>query len=67
VERRKTFHEFKVGDLVQLRIDNCDGGLGIVVEDLDCINDECYYLVYLMRENKKIPVFPYEIELVQRD
>ena len=66
MERRKAFHEFKIGDLVQIRIDNCDGGLGIVVEDLDYINnDECYYLVYMMRENKKIPVFPYELELVR--
>lgn len=60
-----TFITFKIGDLVQINIDNFDGGLGIIVQDLDYINGiECYYVVYSMRENKMIPMFPYELELV---
>jgi len=64
---REMFPDFKVGDLVQIRIDNGDGGLAIVLEDLQYIDEQCFYLVYSMRENKNIPVFPYEIILVPRD
>lgn len=67
MERRKVFYEFKAGELVYIRIDNGDGGMGIVVEDLVYVDLECFYLVYSMRENKIVPVFPYELELVPRD
>lgn len=67
MESRKVFYDFKAGQLVYIRIDNGDGGLGIVVEDLIYQEMECFYLVYSMRENKIVPMFPYELELVARD
>ena len=67
MERRKSFYEFKEGQLVSIRIDNCDGGLGIVVEDLVYQELECFYLVYSMPQDKIVPMFPYELELVPRD
>lgn len=67
MERRNVFYEFKAGELVYIRIDNGDGGMGIVVEGLVYVDLECFYLVYSMRENKIVPVFPYELELVPRD
>ena len=66
MERPKFFHVFKEGDLVRIVIDGGDAGLGIVVQEIDYINDiECFYVVYSMRLNSNMPVFPYELELVR--
>lgn len=64
---KKYFPVLKEGNLVYIVADNADCGMGIVVDEINLENGECYYRVYSMRENKTLSLYPYELELVLRD
>lgn len=65
MESKKYFPILKEGSLVYIVSDSADCGMGIVIGETNLDNGECFYLVYNMRENKSIPYYPYELELVR--
>lgn len=64
---KKYFPLVKEGTLVYIKADNADCGMGVVVEETNLENGECFYRVYSMLENKITICYPYELELVRAD
>ena len=65
MENKKYFSDFKEGSLVYIVADNADCGMGVVIEETNLENGECFYQVFSMRENKTLVLYPYELELVR--
>ena len=57
--------EISIGDLVSVRADNCDSGLGLVLEsDNDGVS---HAFKVLTQDGRRLFYFTYELELVSRE